>query len=83
MLQIHLHIKKKAVGTDWANRVPIGYVFLEYNTEYALRRTTDVTYHLVEGDEIFVEVTWVRGEKYSLYADGFHNHFSGFLIHAD
>ena len=73
---LHLFIMK--------NQVQVGYVFLDDNDKYWIRRTTDVTVHLEKGDEVYVKVD-NHDFMGSTMIGGccFHSHFTGFLIGSD
>ena len=71
---LHLFIKK--------NKAQVGYVFLDDNDKYWLRRSTDVTVHLLQGDEVCVDVDMILG-SHTIGGCCFHTHFSGFLIGID
>ncbi|KAK3606486.1 hypothetical protein CHS0354_041437 [Potamilus streckersoni] len=64
------------------NNVQIGYVFLDHNTQFWLRRITTATVHLKQTDEVWVQVAWVKGD-HEIGGCCFHSLFGGFLIHAD
>ncbi|XP_062593207.1 complement C1q-like protein 4 [Saccostrea cucullata] len=57
----------------------IGYVFLDSNQDYYLKRTEVVAVTLSRGDEVFVQIDAVSG-IHSLVGCCYHTHFSGFLI---
>ncbi|KAK3606489.1 hypothetical protein CHS0354_041440 [Potamilus streckersoni] len=64
------------------NNVQIGYVFLDHNTQFWLRRGTTAIVHLKPTDEVWVQVDRVVGD-HEIAGCCFHSHFGGFLIHAD
>lgn len=68
---IHLLLKR--------NGNTIGYLFLDSNQDYYLKRTEVAVVSLTSGDEVFVQVDFVSG-PHSLIGCCFHTHFSGFLI---
>ncbi|XP_061193786.1 complement C1q-like protein 4 [Saccostrea echinata] len=61
------------------NGSTIGYLFLDSNHDYFLKRTEVVAVTLSRGDEIFVQVDAVSG-THSIIGCCYHTHFSGFLI---
>ena len=66
------------------NQSQVGYVFLDDNDHYWIRRSTDVTIHVRQGDEVYVKVD--AGDFVGSQAIGgccFHSHFSGFLVGLD
>ncbi|XP_048755197.2 complement C1q-like protein 4 [Ostrea edulis] len=69
-----IHLKLRRKGST------IGYLFLDSNHDYYLKRTEVVAVTLTKGDEIFVQIDQVGG-THSLTGCCFHTHFSGFLIH--
>lgn len=69
---LHLIMKK--------NGNTIGYLFLDSNHDYYLKRTENAVVSLTKGDEVYVQVNDVSG-THSLQGCCFHSHFSGFLIH--
>ena len=70
---LHLYIKK--------NNVEVGYVFLDAMTGWWLRRGTDITIHMVKGDQVGVDMS--ASQNTTLGGCCFHTHFSGFLIGTD
>lgn len=68
-----LHLLLKRNGNT------IGYIFLDSNHDYYLKRTEVAVVSLTSGDEVFVQVDYVVG-SHSLVGCCFHTHFSGFLI---
>ncbi|XP_062593208.1 complement C1q-like protein 4 [Saccostrea cucullata] len=68
---LHLNLKRNG-GT-------IGYLFLDSNQDYHLKRTEVVVVTLSRGDEVFVRIGSVSG-THSLIGCCYHTHFSGFLI---
>ena len=74
--QLHLYIMR--------NREQVGYVFLDDNDQYFLRRSTDITIHVIQGDEVYVKFqdNYVVGSAV-LAGCCFHSHFTGFLIGPD
>ena len=71
---LHLFIMK--------NKAQVGYVFLDDNDSYWVRRSTDVSVHMEQGDNIWVEVADVKG-SHTIGGCCYHSHFSGFLIGPD
>ena len=73
-LQIHLY----------RNDDRIGYVFLDNNTVYWLRRSMGLTVMLEIGDSVRAIVTTSTGSKATTVAGCcFHSHLSGFFIGPD
>ena len=70
---LHLNIKK--------NNIEVGYVFLDIMVGWWLRRGTDITIHVMKGDEVWVDMT--AAPNTTLGGCCFHTHFSGFLIGTD
>lgn len=62
------------------NKNTIGYLFLDANHDYYLKRTENAVVSLTKGDEVYVQVDAVTG-THSLTGCCFHSHFSGFLIY--
>ena len=69
---IHLLMKR--------NLNTIGYLFLDTNLDYYLRRTENSVVSLTKGDEVYVQVDYIVG-NHILNGCCFNSHFSGFLIH--
>lgn len=69
---LHLNIKN--------NENTIGFLFLDSNNLYYLKRTEVTVVSLKKDDNIFVQVDSISG-PHSLTGCCFHSHFSGFLIH--
>lgn len=69
---LHLLIKK--------NGNTIGYLFLDSNHDYFIKRTEISTVSLVKNDEVYVQVDFAEG-THNLIGANMHSHFSGFLIH--
>ncbi|XP_053381095.1 complement C1q tumor necrosis factor-related protein 3-like [Mercenaria mercenaria] len=61
------------------NEVQIGYVFLDYNSDKWLFRSTTAVVELIADDTVFVKVGYREGAG-TVNGAGFHTHISGFLI---
>ena len=60
----------------------IGYMFLDTNSDYYLKRTMVSTVHLAKNDDVWLKIETNVGDNH-LLGCCFHSIFSGFLIKAD